>query len=162
MSLAKPFIFRATLPETDRAFALVQQYYEEVGVLARDNRAEFIQQYFREGAGVWLASVGGQAIGCVALRKLVALVDCGEIKRMYVRSGYRGRGIVELLLLELTQYAKRSGYRWLYLDTTDRMVAARRFYERNGYHRCKRYNDNPQATIFMRKKIAGPDRSFTP
>ena len=50
-------------------------------------------------------------------------VKCAEIKRMYVRERFRGRGV------------------------------AARLYERNGYQRCARYNLNPQAAIFMRKKL---------
>jgi hypothetical protein len=33
------------------------------------------------------------------------------------------------------------------------LQAAIAFYERHGYLRCDRYNDNPQATIFMRKRL---------
>jgi hypothetical protein len=33
------------------------------------------------------------------------------------------------------------------------MTAAIRFYEQRGYERCARYNENPQATIFMRKEL---------
>ncbi len=41
----------------------------------------------------------------------------------------------------------------LYLDTHDGLLAAIRFYERRGYVRIERYNDNPQATVFMRRAI---------
>jgi len=33
------------------------------------------------------------------------------------------------------------------------MRAAIRFYERHGFERCERYNENPQATLFMRKPL---------
>ena len=135
------------------AFDLVKEYYQEVGVIAREDRAEFEQQYFTEGTGLWLAIMGGQAVGCVALRKLGARANCGEIKRMYVRSLHRGKGIAGALLESLEEYAMKHKYAWLYLDTTDSMVRAARFYERNSYQRCERYNDNPQATVFMRKGI---------
>jgi len=35
------------------------------------------------------------------------------------------------------------------------MKVAARFYEKKGFERCERYNDNPQAAIFMRKTIRG-------
>jgi GNAT superfamily N-acetyltransferase len=41
----------------------------------------------------------------------------------------------------------------LYLDTKDDLDPAIRFYQRHGYKRCGRYNNNPQATIFMRKRL---------
>jgi hypothetical protein len=36
------------------------------------------------------------------------------------------------------------------------MTSAIRFYEQQGYERCARYNENPQATIFMRKELRAP------
>ncbi len=51
-----------------------------------------------------------------------------------------------------------AGYEWLYLDTTDDMVAAQRFYAALGYELTTRYNDNPQATIFMRKDLRSSTR----
>jgi GNAT superfamily N-acetyltransferase len=153
MSLPTTTVHRATFEEIDAAFGLVEEYYEEAGVIAREDRAEFAERYFADGSGVWLGVAGAQTVGCVALRKLAAPANCGEIKRMYVQSSHRGKGIAELLLAALEDYAVKSGYEWLYLDTTDSMIAAARFYERNSYRHCARYNDNPQATIFMRKFI---------
>jgi GNAT superfamily N-acetyltransferase len=72
---------------------------------------------------------------------------------MYVRQTHRGKGIADLLMKELEDYARDCGYAWLYLDTAAVMVAAARFYERNGFEHCERYNDNPQAAIFMRKRL---------
>jgi hypothetical protein len=42
----------------------------------------------------------------------------------------------------------------LYLDTKDDLDNAIRFYLRHGYKCCGRYNRNPQATMFMRKRLA--------
>jgi ribosomal protein S18 acetylase RimI-like enzyme len=72
---------------------------------------------------------------------------------MYVRDKFRGRGIAQKLLTAAEGFACEAGDTWIYLDTTSQMVAAARLYERNGYERCERYNQNPQATIFMRKKL---------
>jgi GNAT superfamily N-acetyltransferase len=146
-------IHKARLEEIAAAFAVVKEYYEEVGVLSREDRAQFEEQYFADGAGVWLAIVENDAVGCVALRKLGTEPCRGEIKRMYVRGSYRGQGIAESLLGTLEEYAMKCGYEWLYLDTTDSMKAAARFYARNSYVRCERYNENPQATLFMRKRL---------
>ncbi len=147
-------VYRASWKEIDRAFDLVEEYYEEVGVQVREERREFAEQYFVEAAGVWLAVTESEIAGCVALRRLDSLRDCGEIKRMYVRSAHRGKRVADALLGALEQYAVECGYTWLYLDTTDSMRAAARFYERSGYEPCERYNENPQATIFMRKRMS--------
>jgi GNAT superfamily N-acetyltransferase len=146
-------VLQAGLDEIEAAYALVKEYYEEVGVVAREDRAEFEGQYFAEGAGVWLAMAEGEAVGCVALRKLGIGPLRGEVKRMYVRSSHRGGGIAESLLGALEAYAMKCGYEWLYLDTADSMVAAARFYRRKSYEDCERYNENPQAALFMRKML---------
>jgi GNAT superfamily N-acetyltransferase len=154
MAIEKHSVHRALIDELERAFELVTEYYEAVGVQVREDRAEFEQQYFVEGAGVWLAIVQGEAVGCIALRRLDTLPDRGEIKRMYVRASRRGTGIADSLLGALEDYARKHKYEWLYLDTTDSMLAAARFYERNSYQRCERYNQNPQATLFLLKRLS--------
>jgi GNAT superfamily N-acetyltransferase len=146
-------IRRASVKEIRAAFALVAEYYEIVGVLMREDLSQFEAHYFGEDSGVWLAFVAGEPVGCIALRKLAGDSNCGEIKRMYVRGSYRGCGIADSLLVALEKFAVDCGYRWLYLDTTDSMIAATRFYERNAYETCARYNENPQATLFMRKRL---------
>ena len=52
---------------------------------ARDPRVTF-----------FVARVGSQAVGCAALRELDP--GTGEVKRMFVRDGYRGRGIARRLI----------------------------------------------------------------
>jgi GNAT superfamily N-acetyltransferase len=146
-------IRRATLREADSAYEIVQEYYEAARVVARDSREEFARFYFGDGSGVWLAVNDTSVVGCIALRPLPQLGDCGEVKRLYVRDAHRGRGIAHALHEALQSYAAGFGYEWLYLDTAKNMTAALRFYEAHGYERCERYNDNPQAAIFMRKEL---------
>jgi ribosomal protein S18 acetylase RimI-like enzyme len=146
-------IRRTTPSEIDTACAIVEQYYEAMNVVARDTRDEFTRLYFQNGAGIWLAWLEEKAIGCIALRAMPQFTDGGEVKRLYVKPEYRGRGIAAALHDALRSYATNSGYRWLYLDTADNMTSAIRFYEQQGYARCARYNENSQATIFMRKEL---------
>jgi GNAT superfamily N-acetyltransferase len=82
----------------------------------------------------------------------------GEVKRLYVQPQHRGSGIAATLYQALELYARQYGYQWLYLDTTDEMVAAQRFYSALGYKSAPRYNDNHQATIFMRKDLQAPSK----
>lgn len=146
-------IHRATLKELDPAYAIVSEYYEAVSVLVRDDRAAFEREYFADGAGLWLATVNRQIVGCIGLHRLPYLMDSGEIKRLYVRREYRGQGIAEALLQALEAYAMEHGYATLYLDSKKDLMPAIRFYRRHGYSPCERYNENPQATIFMRKEL---------
>ena len=153
-------IWRAQPEEADAAFCLVREYFEMVVVVLREDREKFIEEYFGEGRGYWLARLDDEMAGCVGLRRLPRPEElepeglkCAEIKRMYVREKFRGRGVAERLLAAAENFAREEGYARIYLDTASEMVAAARLYERNGYERCRRYNENPQAAIFMRKSL---------
>ena len=148
-------IERASLERMDEAYVIVREYYEAVGVVVRDDPESFARDYFGAGAGVWLAYEDESVIGCIALRPLPQMERAGEIKRMYVKPEARGQRIAERLLKALEEYAAEVGYRALYLDTKDDLTTAIRFYQRHGYEACERYNEDPQATMFMRKGLAG-------
>jgi GNAT superfamily N-acetyltransferase len=149
-------IRRAMPSEIDTAYAIVEEYYEVMKVVARDTREAFAQLYFADGAGIWLAWLEEKIIACIALRAMPQFSDSGEVKRLYVKPEYRGRGIAVALHDALETYARDFGYQCLYLDTADNMTSAIRFYGQQGYERCARYNENPQATIFMRKELCAP------
>ena len=148
-------IERASVERMAEAYAIVREYYEAVGVVVRDDVESFARDYFGDGSGVWLAHEDGAVVGCIALRPLPQMEHAGEIKRMYVKPEARGQGIAERLLKALEKYAAEAGYRALYLDTKDDLTAAIRFYQRHGYEPCERYNENPQATMFMKKGLTG-------
>jgi GNAT superfamily N-acetyltransferase len=146
--------------EIGTAHAIVEEYYEAMSVVARDTRDEFARLYFGEGAGIWLAWLEEKVLGCIALRAMPQSAESGEVKRLYVRREYRGQGIAVALHTALEIYARKFGYQWLYLDTADNMTSAIRFYEQQDYKRCARYNENPQATIFMRKELHTPSEKM--
>ena len=148
------------VPTTDgeAAWNIIEEYYEAAAVVARDAKDDFTRIYFRDAAGIWLATVENNVVGCVALRPLSAIPHSGEVKRLYVQPQHRGSGIAAALYQALELYARACGYQALYLDTTDEMVAAQRFYSALGYKSAPRYNDNPQATIFMRKALQAPSK----
>jgi GNAT superfamily N-acetyltransferase len=147
---------RTTQDDVPGAFELVNEYFQAVDVWVRDTESEFSDYLWGEDRGVWLAFAGKEAVGCIVLHPLVSLPRSGEIKRLYVKPAYRGQGLAAYLLQALEKFAaKNAGYEWLYLDSKDDLVTAIRFYERHGYEHCDRYNANPQATVFMRKALAG-------
>ena len=143
----------------DDAIRLLAEYYEAVHVVVRDS-AEAIRKIVDDDAsGVWLAYLGDEtqkdkAVGCVVLRKLASIPLAGECKRLYVRPEARGHGIADALLDAQEAYAREQGLEWIYLDSYDDLKAAIAIYQRRGYVACERYNDNPQATVFLRKRLA--------
>jgi GNAT superfamily N-acetyltransferase len=151
--MAETLIRKANLTELDAAYGIVEEYYDAGDVVARDAKDEFKKYYFGEHSGIWLASTEDGVVGCIALRELPEIQRSGEIKRMYVQPAHRKHGIAKKLLSALEHFAKNAGYEWLYLDSAPGMDTAVRFYQRSGFELCSRYNDNPQANIYLRKKI---------
>lgn len=149
---AKVTVRRAALDEIDAAREIIDEYCEAVSVLVRDD-IEQLRHYFDDDSGVWIASSRDEIVGCIVMRPLPAQPHACEVKRLYVRQTYRGMGIADALLNAAETYAVERGYRIAYLDTKDDLHAAIRLYERRGYEPCERYNDNPQATVFMRREL---------
>jgi GNAT superfamily N-acetyltransferase len=137
----------------DDARALLNEYYEAIQVIQRDTPADVQKIVEAPGSGVWLAYLGEEAVGCVVLRKLPSIPSASECKRLYVRPRARGNRIADRMLDAQEDYARNEGIDWIYLDSFDDLETAIALYERRGYERCARYNDNPQATLFMRKRL---------
>jgi len=80
---------------------------------------------------LWIALAGGEVAGSVALRDLGD--GAYKLKRMYLRSAHRGRGLGRRLLATALDWARANGAVVVRLDTAERMVAARRLYESAGF-----------------------------
>ncbi|HEX7738642.1 MAG TPA: GNAT family N-acetyltransferase [Marmoricola sp.] len=76
-----------------------------------------------------------------------------EVKRMWVDPEARGRGLATQLLARLEQLALEHGRSVMVLDTNTGLAAAVRLYEREGYSRIPRYNDNPDADVWFEKAL---------
>jgi GNAT superfamily N-acetyltransferase len=86
-----------------------------------------------DGAGAaWLVLYDGdEAVACGGLRPLAPGV--GEIKRMFVTAGARGRGHARTLLAELERLAREAGCERVRLYTTQVLHEARALYRAEGY-----------------------------
>ena len=94
----------------------------------------------------------GIARGCIALRKLSD--GKGEVKRLYVRPEYRGKGIATALVERIVEDARNIGYKELYLDTLPELESAVRLYKSFGFEETGQYNDSPvDKTIFMKLSL---------
>jgi DNA-binding MarR family transcriptional regulator/GNAT superfamily N-acetyltransferase len=155
---AQPVRIVRLTTEIQAAQAILQEYYESVNVLVRDKPGTIQAIIDAAASGVWLAYLGEEVVGCVVLRRLEFIAKSSECKRLYVKPWARGRGIADKLLDAQEMQARKEGLEWIYLDSYDDLKTAIALYEKRGYERCERYNDNPQATVFMRKKIVGSTR----
>ncbi|MFZ3118269.1 MAG: GNAT family N-acetyltransferase [Variovorax sp.] len=85
--------------------------------------------------------------GCCALRPLDAVdyPNAAEMKRLYVRRGFRGLGLGRRLAESILDAARGAGYACVLLDTLDDMESARALYEDLGFTEVPPYYHNPIA-----------------
>ena len=93
-----------------------------------------IPTFYQQGNGnFWVAKYEGNVVGTIAL------IDCGEnigtIRKMFVKKEFRGKefGIAQRLFDILLTTAQEAKMTDVYLGTIERLQAAIRFYERNGF-----------------------------
>ncbi len=108
---------------------------------------------------LWLAiTERGEAVGCVALRRLEQ--NIGEMKRLYVRPEHRGTGLGKRLAQKLLEEAERIGYQRIRLDTTPEMAGAIRLYASLGFKRMAPYRPNPsEGAIYMEIEVSNGAQS---
>jgi len=100
-----------------------------------------------------LAQGNGKTAGCVALRKIET--DICEMKRLYVRPGYRGTGLGKKLVEELIVEARKIGYTRMRLDTVgESMKDAVALYRRLGFKDIAPYREYPlDGVLYMELDI---------
>jgi DNA-binding MarR family transcriptional regulator/GNAT superfamily N-acetyltransferase len=102
--------------------------------------------------GVFVVAVSdGEPVACGGLQTIGEGV--AELKRMWVHDDWRGAGLGSRLLRHLEDQARLSGHLTVRLDTNKALTEAIAMYERAGYRRVDRYNDNPWATHFFEKRL---------
>jgi putative acetyltransferase len=84
---------------------------------------------------------GGDAAGCVALRRLDA--DTGEMKRMYVREPYRRSGLGRRLAIAVIDEARTRNCKRVVLDTLPKLAPAIALYRDLGFRETGPYLASP-------------------
>lgn len=92
-----------------------------------------------------LAMANGQPAGCCALRPLLTsdYTNACEMKRLYVRPGFRGLRLGRQLVEQTLLLAQQAGFDHMLLDTLSDMEAARELYQDCGFVEVAPYYHNP-------------------
>lgn len=155
MSASSPtleFITPATPEQLAATRLIFQEYADQLGVdLCFQNfEAELAGlpgDYAPPQGCLLLALVDGEIAGCCAMRPLetVDYPNACEMKRLYVRQGFRGLGLGRQLAEAVLDAARIAGYHSVLLDTLNDMEAARALYEDLGFKDIPPYYHNPIA-----------------
>jgi len=135
-----------SMTQVDVARALFREYEAslQVDLCFQSFEAELSAlpaPYLPPRGALLLAIQGGEVAGCGAFRPWSA--ECCELKRMFVRPAFRGKGIGRILATVLLSRAREAAYRSVRLDTLDFMREAVALYQSLGFRRIQRYYDNP-------------------
>jgi putative acetyltransferase len=110
--------------------------------------ADLPGKYAMPNGRLYLAYSAGDLAGCIAMRKLEDGI-C-EMKRLFVRDGFRGAGIGVQLIERLIADAREIGYSRMRLDTfPPKMGKAVSLYESHGFVPIPPYYDNPNGGVLF-------------
>jgi N-acetylglutamate synthase-like GNAT family acetyltransferase len=132
-----------------------------LGLEAQPDLIDIRRAYGRGASNFWVALAGGEVVGSIALLD-IGNRD-GALRKMFVKAPFRGarHGVARRLLDGLLAWAEIQLLRRIYLGTHEKLVAAHRFYEKNGFRRIER-RELPAAfpvmavdTMFYRLDLAG-------
>ncbi len=104
--------------------------------------AELPGKYAPPHGRLYLAETDGIPCGCIALRPIEEEGVC-EMKRLFVREPFRGRGIGSMMTQRIVADARAIGYHTMRLDTLQRMEEARALYRGLGFTEIPAYYENP-------------------
>jgi putative acetyltransferase len=136
-------MIRAAAPdEMETVRALFREYQQHLGIdLCFQSFEEELAGLPGKYTGIWFAEVAGELAGVVALRPCGEGV--GEMKRLYVRPAFQGRGLGKALAETVVAACREAGHDALRLDTLPSMASAIALYRAMGFHDIEPYTVNP-------------------
>lgn len=140
-----PSLKRGVFDFTDKCFTELGKKFEPQG-------RHYFYNNIPEAFEVFYCLVDrGDVIGTVALKKIDERTV--ELKALYLHKEYRGQGLGSLLMSVSVNEAKTRGFKRIMLDSMLKYEDALRLYEKFGFEKIDRYNDNQMADVFMKMDL---------
>lgn len=124
-----------------------------------------VPSFYQQGKGnFWVATSGTAIVGTISLK------DIGNnqvaLRKMFVAPSFRGaaHGVAARLLDTALAWAQSHGVTDIFLGTTDKFIAAHRFYEKQGFELIDQSSLPASFPVmgvdsrFYRRHLSPPDR----
>ena len=140
--------------DTPDAAALIDELDAHLASLyAVESRHGFsVEKLRQDGVAFFVSRDDGRAAGCGGV--LLVEQAYAEIKRMYVRPAFRGRGLGRRMLDHLVAHARARGLTVIRLETGIHQQEAIALYERSGFRRIPPfgpYRDDPVSRCYEKR-----------
>ena len=144
----------AERPDAPEAAALVNELEDHLASLyAAESRHGFsVDKLIKENVAFFVVRVDGAPAGCGGIKLFGT--EFGELKRMYVRPAFRGRGIGRMLVDRLAEHARTHGITTLRLETGIHQREAIALYEKLGFKQIQpfgHYTHDPVSRCYERR-----------
>lgn len=119
-----------------------------------ENRAEYLQYNKLDDIhDVVVAYENDVPVGSASFKKYDD--ECAEVKRVFVKQEYRGRGISNILMKMLEERAREKGFKYFILESGEPLVSAMALYRKSGYKVIPNYGQyvDMEESVCMKKKL---------
>jgi len=152
-----PLLVKSAYQDIDKVKLLFKEYTDFLGIdLGFQNYDEEFRNlpgdYGPPSGRLYIAEYDGQLAGCIAMHPYG---DAGcEMKRLYVRPEFRGKGIASALIGKIVSDAGDLGYQSIVLDTLPFLHDSIALYRKLGFYEIEPYRFNPvEGSLYFRLDI---------
>ena len=92
----------------------------------------FYQVYQNENSKYWVVEENNKIVAGCGIGPLMEVENICELQKMYSLKEVRGTGVASRLIKISLEFAKKQ-YKKCYIETFSNMVAANKFYKKNGF-----------------------------
>lgn len=144
-------------PDTADARALIDELDAELRqIYAPESRHGYsVAKLMSEHVDFFVAREHDVPVACGGVK--LCAQDYAEVKRMFVRPRFRGRGLSHRMLEHLVEHARERGVRLVRLETGIHQTAAIRLYESRGFRRIPPFGEYVEDPVSLcyEKRLGG-------